>query len=78
MVLRIMEYDGAAYRVQLLKGGQQERYSVVTLVLYFGYDRHWTCSSELRECLQIPDGFNTYVNNYQINLFEIAYLTDER
>ena len=78
MVLRIMEYDGAEYRAQLLKDGQKERYPVVTLVLYFGFDRRWTYSSELRKRLQIPDGFKTYVSDYQINLFEIAYLTDEQ
>ena len=78
MVLRIMEYDGAEYRAQLLKDGQKERYPVVTLVLYFGYDRHWSYSAGLRDRLQIPDGFKTYVSEYQINLLEIAYLTDEQ
>lgn len=78
MVLRIMEYDGAEYRAQLLKGGQKERYPVVTLVLYFGFDRRWTYPSELRKRLQIPDGLKKYVSDYQINLFEIAYLTDEQ
>lgn len=78
MVLRIMEYDGAEYRAQLLKDGQEERYPVVTLVLYFRFDRRWTYLSELRKRLQIPDGFKKYVSDYQINLFEIAYLTDEQ
>ena len=78
MALRILEYDGAEYRAQLLKGGQKERYLVVTLVLYFGYDRHWSYSTGLRDRLQIPDGFKTYVSEYQINLLEIAYLTDEQ
>ena len=78
MALRILEYDGAEYRAQLLKGGQKERYPVVTLVLYFGYDRHWSYSAELRNRLQIPEGFKTYVSDYQINLFEIAYLNDEQ
>ena len=78
MALRVMEYDGAEYRAQLLKGGQKERYPVVTLVLYFGYDRHWSYSAELRNRLQIPEGFKTYVSDYQINLFEIVYLNDEQ
>ena len=62
----------------MLKGGQKERYPVVTLVMYFRYDRRWTYSSELRKRLQIPDEFKRYVSDYQINLFEIAYLTDEQ
>ena len=78
MALRILEYDGAEYRAQLLKGGQKERYPVVTLALYFGFDRRWTYSPELRKRLQIPDEFKRYVSDYQINLFEIAYLTDEQ
>ena len=41
MPFRIIGYDGAAYRNQL----QQERRKmlpVVTIVLYFGTDRHWS------------------------------------
>lgn len=78
MPLRIMEYDGAEYRAQLLKGGQKERYPVVTLVLYFGLDRRWTYASELRKCLQIPEKLKSYVSDYKINLIEIPYLTDEQ
>lgn len=36
MPLRVISYDGAAYRSQLLSKKQMERYPVVTLVLYFG------------------------------------------
>ena len=40
MPLRIMGYDGAEYRAQLLKNNAAEsRYPVVTLVLYFGYEK---------------------------------------
>ena len=35
MPLRIMGYDGAGYRSQLLNG-KKDRYPVVSLVLYFG------------------------------------------
>ena len=78
MPLRIIQYDGAEYRAQLLKGGQKKRYPVVTLVLYFGFERPWPYAPELRERLQIPDELESYVSDYQINIFEIAYLTDEQ
>ena len=32
-VLRVLGYDGAEYRSQL---GREERYPVVTIILYFG------------------------------------------
>ena len=38
MPLRVMGYDGAEYRAQLL-GNSENLYPVVTLVLYFGHDR---------------------------------------
>lgn len=41
MPLRVIAYDGAEYRAQLLKQPKVDRYPIVTLVLYFGYDKHW-------------------------------------
>ena len=38
MPLRVMEYDGAEYRAQLLKDNTaRSRYPVITLVFYYGY-----------------------------------------
>ena len=37
MPLRVIGYDGAEYRAEL---NGNDRYPVVTLVLYFGYDKH--------------------------------------
>ena len=82
MPLRLFSYDGAAYRAQLLAdqdktGRAATRYPVVTLVLYFGYDRHWTPRT-LFECLELPEEIRPYVNDYRMNLFEIAFLSDEQ
>ena len=52
-------------------------YPVVTLVLYFG-DTHWSGSLNLKEHLVIPEGLEDYVSDYKVNLFEIAYLSDEQ
>lgn len=57
---------------------KNSRYPVVTLVLYFGHEKHWSQPLRLKECLDIPPEFEPYVNDYRINLFEIAYLTQEQ
>lgn len=78
MPLRVIAYDGAEYRAQLLKKSKVDRFPIVTLVLYFGYDKHWAKTTALRGCLNIPEELYPYVNEHRINLFEIAYLTDEQ
>lgn len=79
MPLRLMGYDGAAYRAQLLsdKEGKNARFPVITLVLYFGYDRRWNQPINLYGCLNVPEELKPYVNDYRMNLFEIAFLEDE-
>ncbi len=49
---------------------------VVTLVLYFGKTR-WLNNHRLKELLDIPEKLAPYVSDYKINVFEIAWLTDE-
>lgn len=79
MPLRVMGYDGAEYRAQLLgENGSGDRYPVVTLVLYFGHEKPWNGPLSLKERLNIPQEFEPYVNDYRINLFQIAYLTREQ
>lgn len=80
MPLRVMGYDGQSYRTQLLKESKKKsrsRYPVVTLVLYFGMKR-WNAPKALHDCLTIPNGMKSFVSDYRINVFEIAYLTDEQ
>lgn len=74
--LRLISYDGAAYRAQLLDE-KKERYPVVTLVLYFGNQR-WTQPLSLKECLDIPKELEPYVNDYKANIYEIARLTEKQ
>jgi len=91
--LRGAGYDGSEYRRQMLddyeetinKDGTKKtarkrkpRYPVITLFLYFGYRKHWDKPLTLHGCLDIPERLKPYVNDYKINLFEIAYLTDEQ
>ena len=79
MPLRAMGYDGAEYRSQLLRDNPAgKRYPVVTLVLYFGHNRRWDKPVRLKERLEIPPELDGYVNDYRINLFEIAWLRGEQ
>lgn len=77
MPLRVIGYDGAAYREQLLKNQTGNRYPVVTLVLYFGKEK-WKYSTSLVESLGVPEELKPYVNDYKINLFQIAHLSQDQ
>ena len=59
-------------------GKTAPRHPVVTLVLYFGYDKRWKTPRTLFECLELPEEIKPYVNDYHMNLYEIAYLSDEQ
>lgn len=95
MPLRVISYDGAEYRAQLIRdissqdGGDDDiistkkrrdvkRYPVVTLVLYFGYEKPWSSSKSLLDRLTVSDALKPYVQDYRINVFEIAYLTPKQ
>ena len=82
MPLRVIAYDGAAYKGQLISRNSTHNkskpfYPVVTVVLYFGKKR-WQKPLSLLECIEIPKEFQPYVSDYRINVFEIAYLSDEK
>ena len=79
MPFRTIAYDGAAYRSQILKEHEkEEKYPVISIVLYFGM-KHWDEPKTLRECFKsIPKELDKYVNDYKIHVFEIAYLTPEQ
>lgn len=80
MPLRVIAYDGMEYRAQLLgkESVRDNRYPVITIVLYFGHRTPWTDSISLKDRLNILDGFDDYVNDYKINLYQIAYLSDDQ
>lgn len=59
---------------------QKGRYPVITLVLYFGYKKHWDKAKTLYEALgkNMDSDLEPFVNDYKINLFEIPWLTDKQ
>ena len=76
MAFRLIGYDGASYRAQLLSE-DEPKVPVISLVLYFGAN-HWTAPKTLHELVEPPEGLEDYFNDYKINVFEISWLTDEQ
>lgn len=88
MPLRVFGYDGASYRDQIfyVKGedgkyrkNTNPRYPVTTLVLYFG-TTPWNKPTTIYECVadNLDEDMKPFVTNLKINLFEIAFLSDEQ
>lgn len=75
MPLRVISYDGASYKQQLLDTNQKKRYPVATLVLYFGTEEKWSKAKHLYDCFEIPEKLKPFVNDYKINVFNIAFLS---
>ena len=84
MPLRIVSYDAAVYKTMLTelekKDGKEKfpLYPAITMVLHFDYEHHWTGPRSLKECFKkIPPKLKPYVSDYKINVFEIAWLSDD-
>ena len=75
MPLRVISYDGASYKQQLLDKNQKKRYPVATLVLYFGTEEKWAKAKHLYDCFEVPEKLKPFVNDYKINVFNIAFLS---
>ena len=75
MPMRVFSYDGAEYGKQSRRTNSNEKkYPVITLVLYFGYKSRWTSPRNLIDLLELNDDIKPFVNDYKINVFELAYL----
>ena len=72
--LRVIGFDGADYRNQY---EDKHHYPVFTIVLYFG-EEPWGPNRKLSDIMDIPEGMEPYFNDYKLNVFEIAFLTDEQ
>ena len=79
MPLRVFGYDGAEYVKQSRnENSDRAKYPVITLVLYLGYEKRWNYPKRLFDVLDIDKDIRPYVNDFKINLFEIAYLEREK
>ena len=79
MPMRVIGYDGAEYKKQVLEENRyKKKYPVITLVLYMGYEKNWKYSNSLLDLLEVDENLKPYVNDYKINIFEIAFLNREK
>lgn len=80
MPARVMSYDAGTYKMQVKSpqkvGNRHKLYPVITIVLNFS-DQRWDTAKSLHEMLDIPNEFGKYVQDYQIQVFDVAYLDDE-
>lgn len=83
MPFRVISYDGAAYRSQLLQTDCKERYPIVTIVLYFGKSL-WKHPVHLKDSFYpaLPDDEITavlreYIQDYKCHVFDIPRLSME-
>lgn len=77
MPLRVISYDGASYKKQLLDKELKMNYPVATLVLYFGYKERWKAPRNLYGCFNVSEELKPFVSDYKINVFEIAWLNEK-
>ena len=76
MPLRVLSYDGAAYKTQLTKKPRKPLYPVVTIVLYFGKHK-WIKPSKLTESLKIPEELKPFISDYKINIISVGHIPEE-
>ena len=77
MPFRIIGYDGTAYRSQL-QDKRKEILPVMTIVLYFGTEHRWYGKRNIKGLMKIPEGLDDYINDYKMQVFEVALLTEEQ
>ena len=79
MPLRVISYDGIEYGRQTKKRYRYKtKYPVITLVLYLGYKKRWNYPINILDIVKVDERLRPFVNDYKINLFEIAYLDEEK
>ena len=79
MPLRVISYDGAEYGWQSnIKNKDKPKYPVITLVLYMGHKGRWNYPKNIMGVVDVDERLKPYVNDYKINLFELAYLPEEK
>ena len=79
MPFRVISYDGVEYGRQAnKKHADEDNYPVITLVLYFGYSQRWNYPKNILGLLNVDDRLKPFVSDYNINVFEIAFLDEEK
>ena len=78
MPIRVMNYDSAGYRSQMGKRSAEKKYvPIITMVLYFNYEKRWLGPRNLRDCVDALPELKAYINDYPIQVFEVAFQSEE-
>lgn len=75
MPLRVIGYDGAAYRSEL-SAKPVKMYPVFTVVLYFGWEQRWKKPIRLKDCFTVPEKMQSFFSDYKIHVINVAWLPD--
>lgn len=73
--VRVMGYDYTKYRSQIDRN-KYPLLPVITIVLNFS-DKPWNNTKSLHSIMNIPDEFKSYVQDYEVKVFDITFLEDE-
>lgn len=73
--VRVMGYDYAKYRSQIDRN-KYPLLPIITIILNFS-DNPWNTSKSLHNIMTILNEFKSHVQNYEVNVFDIAFLEDE-
>ena len=89
MVFRVLSYDGASYRTQLVEeesrkrkknagidGELQDIFPVITFVIYYG-EEEWRYETTLHKRLNLDSELKHYVSDYSINLIDLEKLSED-
>ena len=89
MVFRVLSYDGASYRTQLVEeesrkrkknsgidGELQDIFPVITFVIYYG-EEEWRHETTLHKRLNLDSELKQYVSDYSINLIDLKKLSED-
>ena len=89
MVFRVLSYDGASYRTQLveeesrkrkknagIEGELQDIFPVITFVIYYG-EEEWGHETTLHKRLNLDSELKHYVSDYSINLIDLKKLSED-
>ena len=89
MVFRVISYDGASYRTQLVEkerrkrkknagidGELQDIFPVITFVIYYG-EEEWRHETTLHKRLNLGSELKHYVSDYSINLIDLKKLSED-
>ena len=89
MVFRVLSYDGASYRTQLVEeesrkrkknagidGEFQDIFPVITFVIYYG-EEEWRHETTLHKRLNLDSELKHYVSDYSINLIDLKKLSED-